>query len=154
MEGGNGGLSDFVEQLLTRIPAAGQDWADQVKNARRVGKLDNALKSKIAFVAAYEDRAWLMQDLALKQLGDFGITSQAAYELHANSENETHSDSTSAALRFTKKLTSQPQSMTDRDIEDLEPHFNAEEIAEIVYHTGMAAMLNRLTIVATIATTE
>lgn len=144
-------LGRSVEQLLAQIPAAGQEWADQVKSARHVGKLDQTLRAKIAFVAAQEDQAWLMQMLALEQLAAIGITPQAAYDFYANLEGEIGVDSTSAALRFAKKLTSQPQSMTDRDIENLEQHFNAEEIAEIVYHTGMAAMLNRLTIVQSVA---
>jgi len=148
------GIGQSVEQLLANIPVAGPDWAEQVKNARDVGKLNHALKSKIAFVAAYEDQAWLMQRMSLEHMADFGISPQAAYDLHANLEGESTVDSTAAALRFTKKLTSQPQSMTDGDIEGLEPYFNAQEIAEIVYHTGIAAMLNRLTIVATVAATE
>jgi hypothetical protein len=44
--------------------------------------------------------------------------------------------------------------MTDRDIENLQQHFNADQIAEIVYHTGTAAMLNRLTIVNCAASAE
>jgi len=35
--------------------------------------------------------------------------------------------------------------MTDGDIEALSKHFSVKQIAEIVYHTGLAAMLDRLT---------
>jgi alkylhydroperoxidase family enzyme len=150
----NDDLGRSVEQLLTKIPAAGQDWVDQVKCARHVGKLDHTLRAHIAFVAAQEDQAWMMQKLALEQLAASGITTQAAYNLYESLDGETGVDATSAALKFAKKLTSEPQSMTDRDIENLQQYFNVDQIAEIVYHTGMAAMLNRLTIVNCAASAE
>lgn len=145
-----GSLSAPVEQLILKIPSAGQDWASQVKDAHRVGVLDPVLKAKIAFVAAQEDHAWEMQRLALDRLANSGLTYETAFALRIDLDKRSHSEPTAAALEFALKLTSQPQSMTDQDILKLEHHFDAQEIAEIVYHTGLAAMLNRLTRVASI----
>jgi len=150
----DGGTLAAIEQLLTTIKTAGKDWADQVRDAHRVGKLDSALKAKIAFVAAQEDHAWDMQDDALVQLAANNVSPETAYALRIDLNNPSRTDATSAALKFSLKLTSQPQIMTDRDIADLEQYFDAQEIAEIVYHTGLAAMLNRLTLVASIASTQ
>ncbi len=41
-----------------------------------------------------------------------------------------------AAIAFTKKLTTTPQSMTDADIQGLSQFFSDRQIAEIVYHTA------------------
>lgn len=139
-----------IEEALATNKAAGPDWADQVRAARHVGSLDPVLKAKIAFVAACEDQAWAMQAEGLQRLAAYDIDPEAAYALRASIESDQPIDSASVALKFALKLTSQPQSMTDRDIANLEPHFDEHEIAEIVYHTGLAAMLNRLSIVATI----
>jgi len=144
-------MESAIEKLLLTNKAAGQGWVDQVRAAHRVGSLDSVLKAKIAFVAAYEDHAWDMQEYALRQLAANDVDLESAYALRSNVANPSHTDSTTAALNFVVKLTSQPQNMTDRDIATLEPHFNSHEIAEIVYHTGLAAMLNRLTLVANIA---
>ena len=48
-------------------------------------------------------------------------------------------------LAFTRKLTIDPQAMTDADIESLFVHFTPHQVAEIVYHVGVAAFLDRLT---------
>ncbi len=149
-----GNLTVSVQQLLETIQSAGKGLADQVQNARHIGKLDPALKAKIAFVAAWEDQAWVMQQLSLEQLASSDVIPQAAFALRTDLENQPLNDPTSAAIQFARKLTSQPQSMTDQDIIKLEHHFDAQEIAEIVYHTGLAAMLNRLTIVACIVSTK
>lgn len=145
-----GSLFAPVEQLILKIPSAGQDWASQLKDANRVGVLDPVLKAKIAFVAAQEDHAWEMQRLALDRLANSGLNHESAFALRTDLDIRSRTEPTAAALEFALKLTSQPQSMTDQDISKLEHHFDAQEIAEIVYHTGLAAMLNRLTRVASI----
>lgn len=145
-----GSLSASMEQLLIKIPPAGRDWAAQVKDAQRVGLLDPVLKAKIAFVAAHADHAWEMQRWALDRLANSGVNHETAFALRVDLDKRSRTEPTAAALEFALKLTSQPQNMTDQDILKLEQHFDAQEIAEIVYHTGLAAMLNRLTRVASI----
>jgi alkylhydroperoxidase family enzyme len=150
------GLSDnsmdsVLDKLLATNKAAGQGWCDQVRAARSVGSLDSILKDKIAFVAALEDHAWDMQEYALHQLAANNIDAKTAFSLRANAKAAERADATSAALEFVAKLTSHPQAMTDQDVKNLEPYFSSNEIAEIVYHTGLAAMLNRLTLVANLA---
>jgi ABC-2 type transport system ATP-binding protein len=50
-----------------------------------------------------------------------------------------------AALAFARKLTVDPQAMTDADVESLLAHFTPHQVAEIVHHVGLAALLDRLT---------
>jgi len=130
------------EQLLASLPAAGSVMTEQLKNAALVGELPKSLRNKIAFVAAREDRAWYMQHVARQRLLSDGLDDEIIFSLGDSNSGDSADD---AALRFAKKLTLQPQSMTDGDIEALSKHFSVKQIAEIVYHTGLAAMLDRLT---------
>jgi alkylhydroperoxidase family enzyme len=150
------------ERLLDSIAAAGPSWVSQVREARRVGTLPVSLKDKIAFVSAREDRAWYMQGLSLRRMADSGLTIEDAYRLGDSAEDAAlpaDGDAAGAAaervaLRFVSKLTARPQEITDRDITSLLDHFSEYQVAEIVYHTGLAATLNRLTETAGLALVE
>ncbi|MGV3484452.1 MAG: carboxymuconolactone decarboxylase family protein [Planctomycetaceae bacterium] len=133
------------ERLLMSIPAAGTVYVEQIRNAQTIGKLPNALKHKIAYVAARQDGAWYMQHVSRARLLEAGMDDQAIFSLAANGSDDS---AEGTALRFASKLTAQPQQMTDADISALEKHFSAYQIAEIVYHTGLAAILDRVTEVA------
>jgi alkylhydroperoxidase family enzyme len=61
------------------------------------------------------------------------------------SEPASKPDASMSALRFAHKLTASPQAMTDADIEALLAHFTPQQVAEIVYHVGIAAFLDRVT---------
>jgi len=137
-------------QLLASLPAAGSVMTEQLKNAALVGELPNSLRNKIAFVAAREDRAWYMQHVARQRLLSDGLADEMICSLgnRSTGDSDNVDSGDDVALRFAKKLTIQPQSMTDGDIEELSKHFSVKQIAEIVYHTGLAAMLDRLTEVA------
>ncbi len=115
---------------------------EQLRKAATLGELPAVLKDQIAFVAAIADQAWYMQQLSLKRLAKHEITAEQAYGW--NNEKVTE-NGTTVALAFVKKLTTTPQAMTDTDIERLSEYFSDRQIAEIVYHTGNAALLNRLT---------
>ncbi len=130
------------EALVAAIPGAGMAYVEQLKNAQIVGKLSKSLRNKIAYIAAREDQAWYMQQLSRKRLLEDGLTDEAIFNLDADHSNDQADD---VALAFVKQLTVQPQSITDDHTKQLSKHFSAEEIAEIVYHTGLAAMLDRLT---------
>ena len=86
-----------------------------------------------------------MQHLSRQRLLEDGLDDRAIFALGTDSGSDLADD---AAIRFAKKLTVQPQSMVDDDIQDLSKHFTGKQVAEIVYHTGLAAMLDRLTEVA------
>jgi len=161
------------ERLLGSIAAAGPSWVSQIRQARLVGTLPASLKDKIAFVAAREDRAWYMQNLSLSRLAQAGVTPEAAYQLGGSETDGPLADGQSAdstspsggdaaeevaagvaervALRFVSKLTARPQEINDADVASLLDHFSEYQVAEIVYHTGLAAMLNRLTETAGLA---
>lgn len=161
---GEGESLEPHERLLDSIAAAGPSWVSQVREARRVGTLPVSLKDKIAFVSAREDRAWYMQELSLRRLAESGVTIEDAYGLGDSAADVSPGGSAMpsgddaagdqaerVALRFVSKLTARPQEITDRDVTTLLDHFSEYQVAEIVYHTGLAATLNRLTRAAGLA---
>lgn len=133
------------EQLLAELPAAGPEFVQQLRHARTVGELPEQLRDRIAYVAAREDQAWYMQHVSRQRLLSQGLSEEEIFQL---TDPRPTLDAEGAALQFAIKLTSQPQSMTDQDIQQLAEFYSPEQIAEIVYHTGLAAILDRVTEVA------
>ncbi len=129
------------ESLLLNFPIAGKQWLEQWETAHSNGQLPDDLRASILFVCAIEDRAFYVQHLACKSLLANGWTEERIFGLLSESSDEA----TNAALHFARKLTSQTQSMSDQDVENLKAHFTPQQIAEIVYRVGLAAHLNRVT---------
>ncbi|MGN6546764.1 MAG: carboxymuconolactone decarboxylase family protein [Aureliella sp.] len=137
------------ERLLANFPVSGRQWIEQVRQARTAGSLPSDLKNKIAYVAARADGAWYMQHQSRTALLKQGMNDSdifalaiAAADQHAPAQP---ADGTAMALRFAHKLTTSPQAMVDSDIEVLLKHFSPQQVAEIVYHVGIAAFMDRVT---------
>ena len=142
------------ERLLANFPVAGSPWITQVRAAESAGQLPRDLREKIACVAARADQAWYMQHRGRQALLARGLDDQQIFALGTNQGTNLGSNlgtnpgapsAEAAALAFTNKLTIDPQAMTDADIESLLVHFTPHQVAEIVYHVGVAAFLDRLT---------
>lgn len=133
------------EQLLAAIPAAGPTYVEHLRQARIAGELAPGLRDRIAYVVAREDQAWYMQHVSRQRLLSEGLSDEEIFQL---SSERSPLDAEGAALQFAIQLTSQPQSMTDEDIQELSQFYTPQQIAEIVYHTGLAALLDRVTEVA------
>jgi AhpD family alkylhydroperoxidase len=134
--------------LLATILGA-KSTREQLDKVDSVGSLPLETRRYIAYVAARDDHAWYMQHVVHQQLRDGGMTDSAIFALASDSPGVSKLNV--AAIAFARKLTCQPQRITDADVESLKQHFTAEQIAEIVYHVGIAAMLNRVTEVAGIS---
>lgn len=137
------------ERLLANFPVSGQQWIAQVRQAGTAGNLPSDLKAKIAYVAARADGAWYMQHRARTELLKRGMSESDIFTLAIAAATPDAkappSDGTALALQFAHKLTATPQKMTDTDIETLLQHFSPHQVAEIVYHVGIAAFLDRVT---------
>jgi alkylhydroperoxidase family enzyme len=132
------------ERLLANFPVAGRPWIGQVRAAESAGTLPDDLKPKISLVAAWADRAWYMQHRARGALMAHGLDDRRIFALGEGRTTDAP-PAEAAALAFARKLTIDPQAMTDGDVESLLPHFTPQQVAEIVHHVGMAAFLDRLT---------
>lgn len=135
------------ERLLSHFPVAGEQWLEQIRQAQIVGELSAELKENIAFVAALADEAWYMQHRSLIPLRRRGISDRDAFDfvLHELQPHGPTDSALNVALRFTAKLTVSPQAITDRDVERLLTHYTPTQVAEIVFHIGIAAFLDRVT---------
>ncbi len=128
------------EALLLNFPVAGKQWLDQWATAKTTSHLPKSLAGSLLFVCAVEDGAPYVQHLACQQLAAEGWSDQDAFALLA-AESDSARDT---ALRFARKLTRSPQTMTDQDIVTLQTHFSPPQIAEIIYRVGLAAQLDRI----------
>jgi alkylhydroperoxidase family enzyme len=137
------------ERLLAIFPLSGGNWIKQLRAAHQIGQLDDSLKHQIALVAAEADSAWYMQTIARGRLLDLGFSDEQLFALLKSvREDSPDPTGTEACLRFVYRLTVQPQSISDQDLEGLLRDYTPQQVAEIVYRTGNAAFLNRFTEVA------
>ena len=128
------------ERLLATFPVQGRQWIDQIRSARTVGSLPADLKEKIAYVAARADNAWYMQHRARSALLKRGLSDKEIFHLTNSADNKP--DST--VLKFVFKLTANPQTISDADVAELLKSYSPAQVAEIVYHVGVAAFLDRV----------
>jgi len=136
------------ERLLANFPVAGVPWIAQARAAEWAGELPRDLREKIALVAAVADGALYMQHrghraLAARGLDDRQILALANGTVAGDAPASPPAEA--AALAFARRLTIDPQATTDADIEALLAHFPPRQVAEIVWHVGLAALLDRVT---------
>ena len=137
------------ERLLANFPVAGVPWIAQARAAEWAGELPRDLREKIALVAALADGAWYMQHRARRALAARGLDDRQMLALAqgfaADDAASVSTPAEAAALAFARRLTIDPQATTDADIEALLAHFPPRQVAEIVWHVGLAALLDRVT---------
>jgi len=141
------GLPRAYERLLANFPVAGAPWIAQARAAEQAGELPRDLREKIALVAALADGAWYMQHRARRALAARGFDDRQmlAIGVATSAAAPASPPAEAAALAFARRLTLDPQATTDADIEGLLAHFPPRQVAEIVWHVGLAALLDRLT---------
>lgn len=129
------------EKLLLQFPVTGQQFLDNLEAAENHGGLTSEQKDWIWLACSFEDQAYYVQADALNRLAKAGIDQERAFQtLHGKASDKA----TQLAVTFCRKLTSEPQRMTDQDIAELQEVFSNEQVAEIVYRVGLAAQLDRL----------
>ena len=141
------GAPRAYERLLANFPVAGAPWIAQARAAEQAGELPRDLREKIALVAALADGAWYMQHRARRALAARGFDDRQmlAIGVATSAAAPASPPAEAAALAFARRLTLDPQATTDADIEGLLAHFPPRQVAEIVWHVGLAALLDRLT---------
>jgi alkylhydroperoxidase family enzyme len=130
-------------RLLGNFPRGGKRLADAFARAETKGKLSPALKAKIAWVAARQDRAWYALGHASRRLHELGLTDDQVFALDRPEDAGTPAER--AALALARKITVDPALIADADVEAVRKHFSDSEAAEVVYLTTMAAAFDRLT---------
>lgn len=84
-----------------------------------------------------------MQKVAYDELRELGWSEDAIFSLDDGSE--LPDSKLRSVVGFSKKLTNQPQRIADSDIQALMADYSPQQTAEIIFHVGMIAFLDRLT---------
>jgi len=130
-------------RLLGNFPKGGKRQADALIRAETKGKLSPALKAKIAWVGARNDRAWYALGHARKRLNALGLGDDQVFAL--DREDFDSPPAEQAALALVRKITVDPALVADDDVEAVRKHFSDSETAEVVYLATQAAAFDRLT---------
>ncbi len=130
-------------RLLGNFPKGGKGLVGASYRAQTKGKLSPALKAKIAWIGARNDRAWYALGHAKRRLNDLGLTDDQVFALDRTEGQGTSGEA--AALALVSKITVDPALITDADVEAVRKHFSDSETAEVVYLATQAASFDRLT---------
>ena len=138
---GDPSLSNHV-RLLLNFPVAGQQIVNQLQSLETESRLSAIVRWAIFWTASRHDQAWYMQHESYRNLCALGLTDEHIFSLE---QKETCPEELWPVLLFATKLTVSPQSIDDRDLEQLLEKKTAAETAEIIFTVGMAAFLDRFT---------
>lgn len=139
--GWKGAAPNWV-RLLATFPKAGGSRVSGMKAAAEKGNLTPRVKALIAWSAAREDRAIYALNVARETLRALGMKDDAIFEIDAD-RNLTEAEA--LVVKFSRKLSSRPASVTDADVAGLRKHFKDAEVAEVVHHVCNAAFFDRAT---------
>lgn len=129
--------------LLGHLPEGGKRLVASTYRAQTKGKLSLALKAKIAWVCARDDRAWYALGHARRRLNDLGLTDDQVFALDRPDSATTPAEQ--AALALVRKITVDPALITKADVATLRTHYSDAETAEVVDLAAQAASFDRLT---------
>ena len=129
-------------QAMANLPVALDAWGQKQAMARE-GKTSPELRVLIAWVTARENRAWYAAEHARTRYLAAGGDEAVLYSF--NTLQSSVAPGIAEALRFARKLTSEPQTIGDDDISRLKESFNDFEVAEIIQLTCDANAFDRFT---------
>ena len=130
-------------RLLASFPVAGRSVVQQLQAVTKESRLPRHLPAVIHWVASRQDGAMYMQKVAYDELRELGWSEDAIFSLDDGSE--LPDSKLRSVVGFSKKLTNQPQRIADSDIQALMADYSPQQTAEIIFHVGMIAFLDRLT---------
>jgi len=130
------------ERAMSLFPEVGTKQMVSIESIVGGADLSPELVARIGWICARHNRADAMARFWLARWNTLG---QPNGEL----ERAEVARSDDAAIRqvelFAKRLTVQPQSIVDEDIEALRAHFTDRQTAQIVYAIGACNLLDRFT---------
>lgn len=129
-------------RAMSKLSVALDAWAQRQAMVRE-GKTASDLRNRIAWISARENRAWYAarhaQARYLASGGDPAILDSFAELEMAATPGDAE------ALRFARKLTSNPRTIDDADVVRLKEHFSDFEVAEIIQLISDANAFDRFT---------
>lgn len=137
-----GALPQWVRLLLSN-PKSGASSVTNYRTLAEKGKLAPVMRARISWIAARYDRSWYALGDAARRLKALGVTEDEIFDLDTPSKGFKPAEQ--VVFEFTRKLTTEPQLITDADIEGLRKYYSDSEVAEIVHRVTTAAHFDRLT---------
>ncbi len=130
-------------RLLATFPIAGKPFVNQWQAVAKESLLPQHVPSVIAWIASRQDGAVYTQKMSFDQLRASGWSEESIFALDTG--KDLPDVKLVSVVAFAKKLTIEPQKMTDDDLQSLLKDYSPQQTAEIIFHVGMSAFLNRLT---------
>jgi AhpD family alkylhydroperoxidase len=131
------------QRAFLRVPALGQAWRDFGFQNRQSWTIDRNIQLQISFAVSMANGCrycTLHQVLGLRRLG---VDPKKLLAMKKDDSDLTPRELT--AVEFARKLTAQPNSVTDADFEKLKKEFGEQGAVEVVLQTGAFAFMNRFT---------
>lgn len=130
------------EVALKALPSIGERQIQQWRVVFQTGKLAPLTKAWAAWVTARENRAWYASWHAYQRLRQLGRTDEEIFAYPASGKGDSE---LLGVLQFVQRLTSQPYSVGDDDVDALKRFLSHQEIAELVFVTAQCNAFDRLT---------
>jgi len=127
---------------LAAFPQVAKLQATAFLEIEHEGRSDPLLRAQLAWISARHNRAWYALAAARDRLLAQG---QSLDDIFRLDDPDAMPPGRREALRFARKLTVRPQSITDDNVAELRAHFSAHEVAEIVYTLCAANLFDRFT---------
>jgi AhpD family alkylhydroperoxidase len=131
------------QRAFLRVPALGQAWRDFGFQNRQSWTIDRNIQLQISFAVSMANGCrycTLHQVLGLRRLG---VDPKKLLAMKKDDSALTPRELT--AVEFARKLTAQPNSVTDADFEKLKKEFGEQGAVEVILQTGAFAFMNRFT---------
>jgi AhpD family alkylhydroperoxidase len=131
------------QRAFLRVPALGQAWREFGFQNRQNWTIERNIQLQISFAVSMANGCrycTLHQVLGLRRLG---VEPKKLLAMKKDDSALTPRELT--AVEFARKLTKQPNSVTDADFEKLKKEFGEQGAVEVVLQTGAFAFMNRFT---------
>jgi AhpD family alkylhydroperoxidase len=131
------------QRAFLRVPALGQAWREFGFQNRQNWTIDRNIQLQISFAVSMANGCRYCTLHQVKGLRGLGVDPKKLLAMKKDDSALTPRELT--AVEFARKLTKQPNSVTDADFEKLKKEFGEQGATEVVLQTGAFAFMNRFT---------
>lgn len=131
------------QRAFLRVPALGQAWREFGFQNRQNWSIDRNIQLQISFAVSMVNGCRYCTIHQVKGLRGLGVDPKKLLAMKKDDSALTPRELT--AVEFARKLTRQPNSITDEDFAKVKKEFGEQGATEVVLQTGAFAFMNRFT---------
>lgn len=131
------------QRAFLRVPALGKAWREFGFQNRQNWTIDRNIQLNISFAVSMVNGCRYCTLHQVQGLRRLGVEPKKLLAMKKDDSQLTARELT--AVEFARKLTKQPNSITDADFEKLKKEFGEQGAVEVVLQTGAFAFMNRFT---------